>query len=1040
MASQISSQVTLLSKIDEVHASESTIASIQHGSADPVDKLKVSTGNVEDLVKRLNVVLPEQVSDVISLSRQYVDCAEAIDDYRNSFLQGGSQARVLNSAARVSNAQAKFVAEQNDFQRKYDYLVDSERKLAEVITASVRSINAFLLEQLNEQKSLAVEFLNNKESVELRGTNKYKQVDSLPDKMLVARFPVDKTNMPVLLDVGAANVYSEIYANLRNQGNTIVKLPHEQMGDEAIDDFVLSYIFRFIESFPAGNVNVLSFDQNTGFLYKRLSNAFQSENAGEVTKRTVQIRDDMRELSTLLNVTCDDIFKKTSMDAPDLYSIYEHDQTDPFTLVVLKDGLVDGSGYASADVLDTIYSLSQPGNVGHKCGVRFLILDNSESFEKNLLPNVKHLIGQIQQNCELKFTYSEGTYYLGEQSIEMLHIDGDRDIYVQRRAQMLADSINNKEKNYVSLDDVSANSVVENLGAIMYIPVGKTGNSAVELPFSCKDENGTVAGQCIGYMAIGQSGSGKSSFFHSLVLNGCMKYSPRDLQFWLLDFKNGGASSKYRNSGLPHIKMIAENNKIDDALCLFQMVLEEMERRNKAFNANGTDNIIDYNEIAKANGLEYFPRTIIAIDEVQEIFRDDNASVIQKQISSISTRMRSAGMHFVMVAQNLSDGKSYMLKDAFLPSATGRICFRVAQDIPRDSGFEMDFVQRKQEISELKTGEAYVSYGKDTIKKVKMAYTSQQEMSVKYFSDIRSKYPEYINQKPLVIGSKTRISIASSLQGSKNSYSDVMRGLKAVNGVFNTVIGEDAYRMTPLQVRFSQNENSSLLLLGSDKQISSSLCASIVLSLSRQSVMVHLFNGDRTKVQDGTEAYPHAFMYLCQNIGEQRGSIRNHRMNEFVDVMSQLYAEFLRRQTQVQEADDEDPTFEPMFLVVNDLFAIESFSSNSIVEGGSETKDVSPADEGSFSFDYDIFDRPSAEAKSNGRFREGTQTIVAALVKNGWRYNIHVASALQVDSLLLNHWGSPHLSFCVCKAFKVSYSSHFSPESPKDDPQSSRLI
>ena len=51
-----------------------------------------------------------------------------------------------------------------------------------------------------------------------------------------------------------------------------------------------------------------------------------------------------------------------------------------------------------------------------------------------------------------------------------------------------------------------------------------------------------------------------------------------------------------------------------------------------------------------------------------------------------------------------------------------------------------------------------------------------------------------------------------------------------------------------------------------------------------------------------------------------------------------------------------------------------------------------------------------------------------------------VSPALQVDSLLLNHWGSPHLSFCVCKTFKVSYSSHFSPESPKDDPQSSRLI
>ena len=51
-----------------------------------------------------------------------------------------------------------------------------------------------------------------------------------------------------------------------------------------------------------------------------------------------------------------------------------------------------------------------------------------------------------------------------------------------------------------------------------------------------------------------------------------------------------------------------------------------------------------------------------------------------------------------------------------------------------------------------------------------------------------------------------------------------------------------------------------------------------------------------------------------------------------------------------------------------------------------------------------------------------------------------VSPALQVDSLQLNHRERPHLSSCVCKAPQVSYSSHFSPESPKDDPQSSRLI
>ena len=55
-------------------------------------------------------------------------------------------------------------------------------------------------------------------------------------------------------------------------------------------------------------------------------------------------------------------------------------------------------------------------------------------------------------------------------------------------------------------------------------------------------------------MVIGQSGSGKSSFFHNVVIGGCYRYSPKDLQYWLLDFKFGGASSKYEFSCIPHVR------------------------------------------------------------------------------------------------------------------------------------------------------------------------------------------------------------------------------------------------------------------------------------------------------------------------------------------------------------------------------------------------------------------------------------------------------------------------------------------------------
>lgn len=937
-----------------------------------------------------------KLRDIVSVGAAYFACFTAINDYKDTLfnINNGVKGVITNEIKKIKESQENYVRSRDMFRTKYNYQIDAMDSLNQVIIDNIKDAVSSEQKTIEQLKNEARTLVNRENTIVLKMTDSIHAVNQLPDSMLVARYPVQHVTQAILKDIGINSTYKNIDSELRSQGNVIVNADFKDMADEQIDAFIMAYIFRFMEIFPLGVVHVHIFDQNANYLYKRLNNSFKLENAGETVKKIVRIHSSLKELSDFRDVICDDIFRKTSSDKPDLYSIFEHDQSDSFNLIIIRDGFVDGSGYVAADILDTINSLTKPEDLGHICGLRFLIIDNSSSFAKNLTENSKYLINSIQGNCENKFNYIDGEFLIDNKKTEVLQIQGNLDLYVQERAKAIADAIGKKEKNYISLDDICASEIDENLGNIMYIPVGMSGGKIVELPLSCKDEDGTVAGQCIGYMAIGQSGSGKSSFFHSVVLNGCMKYSPRDIQFWLLDFKNGGASSKYSNCGIPHVKIIAENNKIDDALCLFQMVLEEMERRSRAFNRNHEDNIIDYNKKANAKGLEYFPRIIIAIDEVQEIFREDNASVIQKLISSISTRMRSAGMHFVMVAQNLSDGRTYMLKDAFLPSATGRICFRVAQDIPRDSGFEEEFVERRQEISELKTGEAYVSYGKDTIKKVKIAFISPQDMSDRYFADICGRYPTYSNMRPLVIGSRKRLAITDYQQGSNSNYYDVFRNIISHNGVYTAVIGEDVYRMNPLSIRFSQQENSSVLFLGSDKRIASSLCASTAVSLMLQNVKVHLINGDRTKIQEENELIQHPFMYVCQNIATSGGCLENHRMDQLQDVLRELYSKYLERKAQVQQADDEEPDFLPMFLIVNDLFGIESFARDDMVENNLSELQTEPRGFAWLNEDFNINCEPNAR-KETGQFREKMQHIISVLLKDGYRYNIHIVLSIK---------------------------------------------
>lgn len=993
--------VEILRMIDTFQIFYERVTSESGSKVLPRTKIARSLQHMNNMISAIGCSDYPQITDTIAIVEKYILCIDAVNEYKKVLLsyEKSNRTSLKKAVENVVNCQSAFEVLKKEYNQKYSYIVNSENTISSAMVTSISKTISKLQEESEEIKREAKKIISKEFSVELCRTEAICYAEKLPETMLIARYPVQKMTLQLMCDLGMNENYQNIEIDLKKQGNVMIQTTYDQMESEIMDNFILSYIFRYFEGFPVGTINIHIFDQNANYLYKRLCNCFQTENASEGTKRAIQLHSNLSDLTILRDANCEDIFKKTSINNPDLYSIYEHDAMDPFNLIILCDGLVDGSGYVSSEILDVVNSLSRPGDIGHKCGLRFLIIDNSVSFEKNLTPNVKHILNQIRQNCDAKIVYTQGRFLLDGKQTEVLHVIDDLDTFVQERAQLLAESLNNKEQNYVSISEVSADRN-EEPGSIMYIPVGRAGNNIVELPLSCKDESGTIAGQCIGYMAIGQSGSGKSSFFHSLVLNGCMKYSPKDLQFWLLDFKNGGASSKYSQSGLPHIKMIAENNKIDDALCLFQMILEEMERRSKAFNKSFADNIVDYNKIATEKELEYFPRIIIAIDEVQEIFRDDNASVLQKLISSISTRMRSAGMHFVMVAQNLSDGKSYMLKDAFLPSATGRICFRVAADIPRDSGFDEEFIQRKQEISELKTGEAYISYGKDSIKKVKMAYTSPQEMKDKYFVDIKNKYPEYAEMRPLVIGAKRRLSICSLLQGRSRTFMDEMRKMKAGRGICSAVIAEDVYRMIPLRIDFSQHENSSVLLLGSDKQLASSLCSSFVLSLAKQGVLIHLFNGDRTKVQEEYDTIEHSFMYVCKNADVLGTKVKNHHLNEFSAVLKEIYSEYLRRQKLYQKAEDEDSEFAPMFLVINDLFAIEAFTNSEIVEGESENETNNDSSVGSSNLsniDLDAVFEGLIKPTRSGSFRENVQSILSTLLKNGWRQNMHLILAIKGD-------------------------------------------
>ena len=171
--------------------------------------------------------------------------------------------------------------------------------------------------------------------------------------------------------------------------------------------------------------------------------------------------------------------------------------------------------------------------------------------------------------------------------------------------------------------------------------------------------------------------------------------------------------------------------------------------------------------------------------------------------------------------------------------------------------------------------------------------------------------------------------------------------------------------------------------------------------------MVHLFNADRTRIQEGEESAQHPFMYLCQCVAETNERIKNHRLDQLSDVLSAMYGEYLDRRDQLQKSEFEDPTFSPVFLIVNDLFGIESFINNEMIEKKGEAHNTESERIINSDNKYDIFDEITPSKQSSDSFRENIQSIMTTLLKNGYRYNMHVVLAIKGDPSI---WRSAHIT------------------------------
>jgi len=181
--------------------------------------------------------------------------------------------------------------------------------------------------------------------------------------------------------------------------------------------------------------------------------------------------------------------------------------------------------------------------------------------------------------------------------------------------------------------------------------VGKYGMTDVEITI------GDEINQRHNALITGAVGQGKSNLISVIIHSLCQRYSPQELNLYLLDFKEGVSLKPFVNIGqeeyLPHAKVVGLESDVALGCAVLEFLYNEYLRRLKIFKVRDVKSLKEF-RLAFPN--EKMPRIVAIIDEFQLMFGDD-MDFGQKVVDLLekSVRLfRAAGIHFILASQSIS--------------------------------------------------------------------------------------------------------------------------------------------------------------------------------------------------------------------------------------------------------------------------------------------------------------------------------------------------------------------------------------------------
>ncbi len=216
-------------------------------------------------------------------------------------------------------------------------------------------------------------------------------------------------------------------------------------------------------------------------------------------------------------------------------------------------------------------------------------------------------------------------------------------------------------------------------------------------------------------LIAGMTGSGKSETIITYILSLAVNYSPKEVQFVLIDYKGGGLAGAFENRKtgvkLPHLVGTITNLDKASMNRTLVSIKSELQRRQKVFNEakerlnSGVIDIYKYQKLVREGSLEEpMSHLFIICDEFAEL-KAQQPDFMDELVSAARIG-RSLGIHLILATQKPSG----VVDDQIWSNAKFKICCKV--QTAEDS---KEMLRRDDAAYIKESGRFYLQVGYDEI-------------------------------------------------------------------------------------------------------------------------------------------------------------------------------------------------------------------------------------------------------------------------------------------------------------------------------------